>query len=234
MTIPSSGATRVLVVDDDASMRRVYRALFKDTPEFELVGEARNGFEAFLRFARTRPDLVLMDLQMPLCSGIDATRRICAHWPSARVVALTTFGTRENLVAALRAGAVGYLLKDIAAPSLFAGMRHALLGDMPVSRTVRRLLVDTLLAEPPSHLKSLDPGLAAHEIELLGWLTRGLTNVQIGRKMYLSEASVELYLDRIADRMGTTSRIQILIKAIQMRLVDPYALPAPAQAPLAR
>lgn len=225
MTTPNPAPTRVLIADDDALVREAYRAFFHHTPEFALVGEARNGDEAAEAYATLQPDAVLMDLQMPLCSGVDATARICAKWPGACIIALTTFGTREYIVAALRAGASGYLLKDAGAQNLVAGIRQALRGDMPMSSTVRRQLVDTLTSGTPLRNQPVDIGLTPRETELLSWLTHGLTNFQIGRQMYVSEGSVKQYLTHIGDKMGVKSRTQILVKAIQLGIVDPHALP---------
>lgn len=217
---------RVLVVDDDALVREAYRAFFLKVTDFGLVGEARSGAEGVESYDTLRPDLVLMDLQMPGMSGIEATMEICRRWPGACVVALTTFGTREYIVAALRAGASGYLLKDSGGQALLAGMRQAINGDMPLSATVRRELVDALLADPAALRPHVDPGLTPRENELLQWLARGLTNHQIGSRMYLSEGSVKQYLTRIGDKLAARSRTQILVKAIQLNLVDLDALPA--------
>ena len=134
----TAAATRVLVADDDALVREAYRSFLRNSPDFTLVGEARDGEEACSAYASLLPDVVLMDLQTPTCSGIEATARICATWAGACVVALTTFGTREYIVAALRAGASGYLLKDTGAQHLVAGIRQAMRGDMPMSASVRR------------------------------------------------------------------------------------------------
>lgn len=224
---------RVLAVDDDALVREAYRSFFKPSDEFILVGEARNGDEAVDSYATLLPAVVLMDLQMPGTSGIEATRRICSRWSDACVVALTTFGTRDYIVAALRAGAAGYLLKDAGAQNLTAGMRQALRGDMPLSSSVRRHLVDSVTSDEQIARDPVDIGLTPREVELLSWLTQGMTNFQIGRHMFVSEGSVKQYLSHIGDKMGVKSRTQILIRAIQLNLVNPHALPPMAQQPAA-
>lgn len=223
MTTPAR--TRVLAVDDDALVRDAYRAFFKAQEEFILVGEARNGTEAVDSYATLHPDIVLMDLQMPGSSGIEATQRICARWSDACIVALTTFGTRDYIVAALRAGASGYLLKDAGASNLVAGMRAAMRGDMPLSSSVRRQLVDSITSGEQVSRDPVDIGLTPREVELLGWLTQGLTNFQIGQQMYVSEGSVKQYLSHIGDKMGVKSRTQILVKAIQLNIINPHAAP---------
>jgi len=225
MSAPTPTRTRVLVADDDALVREAYRTFFGARDDFVLVGEARNGEEAVDAYGTLTPDIVLMDLQMPGVSGIDAIRRICAQAVKPCIVALTTFGTRDYIVAALRAGAAGYLLKDTGAQNLVAGMRQALRGDMPLSSAVRRQLVDSMTAAEAIAREPVDIGLTPREVELLGWLTQGLTNYQIGRQMYLSEGSVKQYLSHIGDKMGVTSRTQILVKAIQLNIVDPHRLP---------
>lgn len=215
---------RILVTDDDPAVRAAYRAFFSQQDEFAVCGEARNGAEAVEAYATLLPDIVLMDLDMPIVSGIEATRQICGRWPDACVVAMTTFGTGEYVVAALRAGASGYLLKDVGGIGLLAGLRQALAGDMPLSGAVRRELVSSVVEQPAApDVTRVD--LTSKERQLLGWLAQGLTNQQIGSQMYVSEGSVKQYLLQIGRKLGVTSRTGILVRAIQLRLVDPHALP---------
>jgi len=220
---PSAKRLRILVVDDDENVRTAYRAFFLQQPDFLLAAEARNGAEGVDAYAAVLPDVVLMDLQMPVKSGVEAIAEICARWPGACVIAVTTFSTREYVVAALRAGAAGYLLKDSGAASLLSALRSALAGEMPLSSTVRRELVATVSADrrpgPSSH--SLTP----REVELVGWLSHGLSNQQIGRRMGLSEGSVKQYLSRVADKLQVVSRTQVLVRVIQMGIVDPMVAP---------
>ncbi len=225
---------RVLVADDDPLVREAYRAFFSHQPDFTLCGEARDGAEAVSAYATLQPTLVLMDLQMPGTSGIDATALITERWASACVVALTTFGTRDYIVAALRAGAAGYLLKDVGGPALLAGMRQAITGDMPLSSAVRRELVSTMVAEQRLVPEPPELGLTPRERELLLWLAQGLTNHQIGSQMYVSEGSVKQYLTHIGDKLGVSSRTQILVKSIQLGYVDPHVLPPITDEILAR
>ena len=217
---------RLLVVDDDPPVREVYRAFFSSSTEFAVCGEARQGAEAVEAYAALGPDVVLMDLQMPLVSGIEATRQICQRWPGACVVAMTTFGTSEYVVAALRAGAAGYLLKDVGGAGLLAGLRQALAGEMPLSSSVRRELVASVVQDRPrAAVGTTGVELTPREHEVLGWLAQGLTNHQIGAQMYVSEGSVKQYLVHIGRKLGVTSRTGILVRAIQLDLVDPRALP---------
>jgi DNA-binding NarL/FixJ family response regulator len=217
---------RVLVVDDDPLVREAYRAFFAHQRDFLVCGEARNGAEGVEAYRTERPDVVLMDLQMPVLSGLDATRRICTGWPDACVVAMTTFSTSEYVVAALRAGASGYLLKDVGGPGLLEGLRQALAGEMPLSSAVRRELVSSLVERPaPVPVIATRATVTPRELELLGWLAQGLTNAEIGAQMYVSEGSVKQYLLQVGRKLGVKSRTGILIRSVQLDLVDPHALP---------
>lgn len=211
---------RVLLVDDEPLTRAAIRRILHPAPGVEVIGEASDGVAAVAAFERLRPDVTLMDLQMGPSPGVKAIEEICSAYPTARVLALTAFGTRECIVSALRAGASGYLLKDVRPEQLVNGIRQALQGDMPLSAAVRRELVDALVSAPAPRPPSAR--LAPRERELLEWLTHGLTNRQIGRNMGLSEGSVKQYVSQVAEKLGVNSRTQILIKAIQMGMVDPH------------
>ncbi|MFT3860332.1 response regulator [Micropruina sp.] len=215
----------VVVVDDEVEVRDAYRAFFARRPGFSLIGEAADGQAGVAVVAKLRPDVVLMDLKMPLMSGVDATRAICETDPNARVVALTTLATRDHIVAALRAGASGYLLKDCGAEGLVRGLHDALAGEMPMSPGVRLALVDSVRRED-AHTQASSGIVTQREAELLMWLAQGLSNQQIADEMYLSEGSVKQYLNRIADKLGVRSRTQILVRSLQLRIVDLDTLPA--------
>ncbi|MDO5533142.1 MAG: response regulator transcription factor [Propionibacteriaceae bacterium] len=217
-------ALRLLVVDDDALVREALASFFAGQPDVTVVGEAHDGREAVERYEVLAPDVVLMDLQMPRLSGIDATRQICTRHPSACIVAMTTFGTRDYVVAALRAGASGYLLKDTRGPEVMAALAAARAGEMPLSSGVRRDLVSTLVQDA-APTEPADPGLTPRERELTQWLAHGLTNRQIASRMHLSEGSVKQYLTRVAEKLGVGSRTQVLVRTIQLGIVDPSALP---------
>ena len=192
----------ILVVDDDELVREAYRSFFSHRPDFLVAGEARDGAAAVMAVDRLRPDVVLMDLQMPVTSGVDATAAIMARHPNACVVVLTTFGTRDHVVPALRAGAAGYLLKDAGGEVLVGAIREA-----------------------PSGPDTTAPSMSGRELELLGYLAHGLANAEIAQRMYLSESSVKQYLGNIGTKLGCNTRTQILVRSIQLRLVDPHALP---------
>ncbi|MFT3876490.1 MAG: response regulator transcription factor [Propioniciclava sp.] len=221
----SHPALRVLVVDDDENVRESYRAIIARQTDVELAGEATDGNQAEDAYAQLLPDVVLMDLQMPQMSGIDATRALVSRWPEAIVVAMTTFGSRDYVVAALRAGASGYLLKDVHEGSFVAALRQAVAGEMPLSASIRRALVSAVVAEEAKPPAQHD--LTPREEELIRWLARGLTNAQIARQMHLSEGSVKQYMARASSKLGVASRTQLLISAIQLGVVDPLRIPPP-------
>lgn len=218
-------AVQVLVVDDDPVVCDAYRAFLSARDGLELCGEAADGQQGVEAYAELSPDVVLMDLQMPRMSGIEAITAITARWPGACVVALTTFGTSDYIIAALRAGAAGYLEKDIDGDTLARAIAQAVAGDMPLSPGVRRELVLSMLVDPPPAPVRVYSGLTPRETELLGWLAAGLTNRQIGASMYISEGSVKQYLARIGEKLDANSRTQILVKSIQQGLVNLSALP---------
>lgn len=215
---------RVLVVDDDDLVRAAYRAFFGRKAGFVLCGEAADGAEGVEAYGRLLPDVVLMDLQLPVLDGVGAIREICTRWPGACVVAITTFSTRDHIVAALQAGAAGYLVKDAGADALVNGIRLALAGEMPLSGAVRRELVSTITRPSPPHPAG---GVTPRERDVLRCLAEGMTNQQIGSALYLSEGTVKQYLNGLSTRLGATSRTQLLVRAIQLGLVDLGALPNP-------
>lgn len=219
-TVPSS-VTTIVVVDDEELVREAFTSFFDREPRHELLGCATGGAEGVRMVDELQPDVVLMDLNMPRVSGIQATTQIMAHNPDACVVALTTFSDRNHVVGMLQAGAAGYLLKHADRESLLGAIAAARRGDMPLSPTVRRALVAAVQRDvTPATVR---PMLAPRELELLGCLAEGLSNREIAQRMFLSEGSVKQYLSHIGDKLHRKSRTQILVRAIQLRLIDPNA-----------
>ena len=209
------------MVDDDPLVIEAYRMMLAMTEDFEICAKAHNGREAIRAYTQHQPNITLMDLQMPEMSGPEAIAAICKRDPRAIVVALTTFGTRSHVVAALRAGASGYLMKNLRAGELIDAMRLALAGEMPLSSSIRRMLVNTLLDDDIGPKEPEDMKLTPRELDVLGCLAEGLNNVEIASQLYVSEGSVKQYLSHIGDKLGVRSRTQILVLAIRKRLIDP-------------
>ena len=212
------GTLRILLVDDDAQMRAAIGDFLSQESGHEVVASVGDGRAGVLAFETERPDLVLMDLQMPVLSGVEAISEIRARDPRACVVAMTTFDTRDRVVAALRAGAAGYLLKDSTAEQICEGIEQAFRGEMPLSPAVRRELVQSVVQERSAERREII--LTPRQRELVGWLAEGMTNQQISQRMYLSEGSVKQYLNQISQRLQASNRTQVLVKALQLGLVD--------------
>ena len=211
--------TTVLVVDDDALVREAFTALFAREPGHQLLGCAETGEEGVRLAQEWHPDVILMDLNMPGMGGVSATEQIVAEDPAACVVALTTFSDQEHVAKMLQAGASGYLMKHNDRETLLAALAAARLGEMPLAPEVRQTLVAAVLRDRPAAPER--PRLAPRELELLTWLAEGLSNREIARRMFLAEGSVKQYLSQIGEKLKRKSRTQILIRAIQLGLVDP-------------
>jgi DNA-binding NarL/FixJ family response regulator len=211
---------RVLVVDDQALMRDGLKVLLSRQEGLVVCGEAANGREAVSEFERLNPDVVLMDLRMPVWNGIDATQRICEQTPGARVLVLTTFDDEEEVFAALQAGACGYLLKDVSAGELsrvireVAGGRSFLDGEVTarVIREFRRLAV-------PRARRGDLPGLSSRENDVLRLLAAGRSNKEIASDLGVAEGTVKNHLTRIFSQLGVLDRTQAVIKARDLGMV---------------
>jgi DNA-binding NarL/FixJ family response regulator len=217
-------AGRVILVDDDAAVRDAVVTFLRRSSGLEVVATAVDGEEGVSAFRTHRPDVVLMDLQMPRLDGTEAITRILGDFPDACVIVLTTFDSHDQVVRALRAGAAGYLLKDSSPTELVDGIAAAMAGEMPLSSRIRRSLVASVVAERTPVEPSGDQSLTPRQRELVQWLARGLTNQQIGRRMHLSEGSVKQYLAQIGTRLDAHNRTQILVRSVQLGIVDPHGL----------
>ena len=209
----------IAVVDDESEAREAYREFFTAKTDFCFVGEADNGRDGVALYRSQHPDVMLMDLNMPIMSGTDAIAAICGQDQLARVIALTTFGTRDFIVAALRAGAAGYLMKDCGRDELVQAIHQAMAGEMPLSSGVRLALVNSMKEEPVTTTVTA-PSVTPQETELLRCLALGMGNREISQTMYVSEGTVKQYLNHIADKLGVRSRTQILVRALQLHIVD--------------
>ncbi|WNM31623.1 response regulator transcription factor [Streptomyces sp. Li-HN-5-11] len=217
--------TTVLVVDDQPLQRYGFRMLLDSVPETEVVGEAAHGAEAVRKAAELRPDVVLMDVRMPGMDGIEATRRIVAAGDRSRVLVLTTFDLDEYVYAALRAGASGFLLKDVRAEELLAGIRAVAAGDAVIAPALtRRLLHEFARLVPPGDGLAEDPRLSSltdREREILVAIGKGWSNGEIAAHFVVSESTVKTHVGRVLSKIGARDRVQAVIFAYDHGLARP-------------
>jgi DNA-binding NarL/FixJ family response regulator len=216
---------RVLLVDDQALMRAGYRMILEETEDIEVVGEAQDGTEAVRLAAELSPDVILMDVRMPSLDGIDATKRIIARDESARILVLTTFDVDEYAFSALRAGASGFLLKDVPVDELARGIRAVASGDAVASPRITRRLLDvytTQLPGLPEDGSASSPALeelTPREREVLLEIATGLSNTEIAEKLVVSEATVKTHVGSILAKLNLRSRVQAVVFAYEVGVV---------------
>ena len=205
---------RLVLVDDQPLFREGVRAVLSTDPELEVVGEANDGKEALAVCARTRPDVVLMDLQMPGMNGVEATRRLGVQLPSARVLVLTTFEDDEHVFEALRAGAVGYLLKDVSGARLNEAVRAASRGESFLAPAVAtRVLNELHRLQQRAPEPAVQSPFSKREAEVLTLLLRGASNKEISAALFISEGTVKNHLTTIYATLQVTDRTQAALKA---------------------
>ena len=216
---------RVLLVDDQALFCEGLRTLLDLQPDIEVVGEANNGREAIECVARAAPDVVLMDIQMPVLDGVAATRDIRAHHPNTQVIVLTTFDDDEHVFEALRAGAVGYLLKDVASDRLAEAIRCAARGESFLQPSVAAKVVAeyTRLADAP-HARvranqALVEPLSDRELEILRLVATGASNKEIAATLVIAEGTVKNHVTNILGKLGVRDRTQAALKVKELGLV---------------
>lgn len=213
-------AVRVLVVDDQELVRAGFRMIL-ERGGLEVVGEADDGVAAVAAAVENEPDVVLMDVRMPRMDGIEATRRILARLPETRVVALTTFDLDEYLYEVVRAGASGFLLKDISPADLVHAVGAVARGDSMLAPALTRRLLDRYVARPrPGTRPAALAGLTDREVELLEQIAAGRSNAEIGRALFLSEATVKTYVSHLLGKVGLRDRVQLAVLAYESGLVE--------------
>jgi DNA-binding NarL/FixJ family response regulator len=215
---------RVALVDDQAMVRAGFRMILESESEITVVGEAGDGREAIDLIARSQPDVVLMDVRMPVMDGIDATRHLTASDSSARVLILTTFDLDDYVYAALRAGASGFLLKDAPAEQLINAVRVIAAGDALLAPSVTRLLIEEVSRRPAVDATVVAPGLADltdRELEVLRLMARGLSNAEIASQLFLGEATVKTHVGRVLTKLDLRDRVQAVVVAYESGLVTP-------------
>ena len=217
---------RVLLADDQALLRATFRLLLDSTPDIDVVAEASTGTEAVARARSSRADLVLMDIRMPDVDGIEATRQITADDALAgvKILVLTTFETDELVVAALRAGASGFLGKGVAPEALLEAIRTVAAGDQLLSPAATRALIERVLTRPDPASGQDVPGMADltdREREVTRLVGGGLSNIEIGERLYISPLTAKTHVNRAMMKTGSRDRAQLVVLAYETGLVSP-------------
>jgi DNA-binding NarL/FixJ family response regulator len=214
--------TRVLIADDQALVRSGFKLIVETREDLEVVGEAENGEEAVRLVAELAPDVVLMDVRMPVLDGIEATRRIVASDSSTRILVLTTFDLDEYVYAAIRAGASGFLLKDVRPSDLVDAIRLIAVGNALLGPTVTERLLERFAdGAGKSEAVAAVAALTAREREILRLLAGGLSNAELAELLVLGETTVKTHVSSILRKLGVRDRVQAVIVAFDAGLVRP-------------
>lgn len=213
MSAKSTALIRVLIADDHAIVRKGVRALLSETPGFEVVAEAADGQEAVERAATTHPDVILMDLVMPVMDGIEATRQITRHQSDARILVLTSFAADAKVFPAIKAGASGYLLKDSSPEDLIRAIRQVHRGEPSLHPTIARKLLQEV-AHPAERLPAPE-ALTPREMAVLRLIAQGLSNQDIAEQISVSEPTVRAHVSRILGKLHLASRTQAALYAVR-------------------
>ncbi|RKR93019.1 LuxR family two component transcriptional regulator [Micromonospora pisi] len=220
---------RVLLVDDQALIRAGFRALINAEDDFTVVAEGGDGTEAVALAARHLPDVALIDIQMPVLDGIQATRRIAADpaLSGVRVVILTNYSLDEHVYTALRAGAAGFLVKDTEPADLLHGIRIAARGDALLSPAITRKLINEYVSRPPHHSRTAELDvLTNREREVVALAARGMSNDEIAAHMVISVATAKTHVSRAMTKLQARDRAQLVVLAYETGLVTPAATPS--------
>jgi len=216
------GVLRLLLVDDQKLMREGLRILLELEPDLKVIDEAENGAAALVAYAKHQPDVVLMDVRMPGMDGVEATWRLRERWPQARVIILTTFNDDEYVFEGLRAGALGYLLKDVSGAELAQAVRTVAAGGALIEPSVaQKVLAEFARLVPPARPpdEGLPEPLTEREREVLRLLTRGLSNREIGARLSLAEGTVKNYVTQILQKLGVRDRTQAAVRARELGVI---------------
>jgi|WetSurMetagenome_2_1015567.scaffolds.fasta_scaffold224584_2 two-component system, NarL family, response regulator LiaR len=206
---------KVIICDDQDIVRDGLELLLKLEPDIEIVGIASDGAEAVAMAEQKKPDLVLMDLKMPVMNGVDATREIKAKCPGVKVLILTTYGTDDWVFDALRAGASGYLLKDSPREGVLSAIRGTIKGNTFIDPAVAGKVLSEITSSKKKPATLITGKLTEREVEVLCSLARGLSNEDIAKKLFLSEGTVRNHISSVVDKLGVSDRTQAAIIAIQ-------------------
>jgi DNA-binding NarL/FixJ family response regulator len=215
----------VLIADDQALMRAGFRLILEAEADLEVVGEAADGLEAVAAAQRLRPDIVLMDVRMPGLDGIEATRRLTNSDCTAKVLMLTTFDMDEYVYESLRAGASGFLLKDVPPEQLVSGIRAVVSGEALLAPSVTRRMIEEFVRRPPSTAARPAPReleqLTAREREVLVLMAHGLSNAELAREFVVSEATVKTHVAHVLAKLGLRDRVQAVVFAYESGVIRP-------------
>jgi NarL family two-component system response regulator LiaR len=209
---------RILVTDDHVVVRQGIRALLATEPDIEVVGEAENGREAVAETERLQPDVILMDLVMPEMDGIEAIRRITAQQPEARILVLTSFAADDKVFPAIKAGALGYLLKDSGPEELVSAIHQVYRGESSLHPAVARKLLQEL-SHPPKQPPTPEP-LTEREMEVLRLVAQGQSNQEIAEELVISEATARTHVSNILRKLHLASRTQAALYALREGLAS--------------
>lgn len=213
---------KILIVDDQSLFREGLRTLLSVQPDFDVVGEAGNGEEALRQAVRLHPDVILMDLRMPVMDGVTATHRLREALPQSRVIALTTFDDDEYVFEGLRAGAVGYLLKDVSSEKLFEAIRAAEKGEYFLLPSITAKVMaefSRLSRMTPSQASTLEEPLSPREMEILRLVATGASNRDIADTLVIAEGTVKNHLTNILGKLSAKDRMQAVLKAREYGLI---------------
>jgi DNA-binding NarL/FixJ family response regulator len=213
---------RILIVDDQALFREALSTLLSAQPDFVVVAEAANGDEALRMAILQHPNIILMDLRMPVLDGVSATRRLHEQMPDCRVIVLTTFDDDELVFEGLRAGAVGYLLKDVSSEKLFEAIHSAARGEYFLLPSITAKVMAEFNRLPrPTHLPvdSVIEPLSPRELEILGMIAGGASNKEIARRLVIAEGTVKNHVTSILAKIGARDRMQAVLKARELGLI---------------
>ena len=211
---------KVLISDDQAIVRKGIRALLATEPSIKVVGEAENGNEAVSQAEKLKPDVILMDLVMPEMDGVEAIRRIKARQSEASILVLTSFATDDKVFPAIKAGALGYLLKDSSPEELVQAIQQVQRGEPSLHPTIARRVLQELSHPSVSEEPHTPDPLTERELEVLRLVARGLSNQQIADKLMISEATVRTHVSNILNKLHLASRIQAALYALDQGLAS--------------
>jgi NarL family two-component system response regulator LiaR len=213
-----SQTIRVLIVDDHTIVRKGIRALLTEIADLEVVGEAADGQEAVAQADRLCPDVILMDLAMPRMDGIEATRQIKAQHPESRILVMTSFATDDKVLPAIKAGAMGYLLKESAPRDLVQAIHQIYRGESSLHPVIARKVLEEI-AHPPNYSQTVD-SLTEREVTVLRLVAQGLSNQDIAKKLHVRVSTVRTHVSNIMSKLYLANRVQATLYALREGLVS--------------